>query len=119
MEDGKVALTPELSAPREAFWVEYLRIEVDAAACSGEAVTVRYGAPNPDFSRTWQIHDGQRAIMTPVFKAFRDIVAPAGCVRGVYRAPDLSMFPFWMFVDLPVDERALRTSQSYAGRLGS
>ena len=121
-EDGKRVLVPQLSAPREAFWVEYLRIEVDAAACGGEPVTVRYGAPNADFSRTWPIHDGQRAILTPVFKAFRDIVPPAGrpgCVRKVYRAPDLSVFPFWVFVDLPADPRALRTTQTYAGPAGS
>lgn len=122
-DEGKRVLVPQLKAgPREAFWVEYLRIEVDAAACGGEAVTVRYGAPNEDFSRAWPIHDGQRAIMTPVFKAFRDIVVPAGrpgCVRRVYRAPDLSVFPFWLFVDLPADDRALRTSQTYVGPPGT
>ena len=122
-DDGKQVLVPQLQpGPREAFWVEYLRIEVDAAACGDEPVTVRYGAPNEDFSRAWRIHDGQRAIMTPVFKAFRDIVVPAGrpgCVRSVYRAPDLSVFPFWVFVDLPVDDRALRTSQTYAGPPGT
>jgi hypothetical protein len=122
VEDDKIAIAPQFaSGPREAFWVEYLRIEVDASRCAGEAVTVRYGAPNEDFTRVWTIHEGQRAIMTPVFRAFRDIVTPAGrpgCVRGVYRAPDLSVFPFWMFVDLPTDASALRTSQAYAGHIG-
>jgi hypothetical protein len=121
-DDGRQVLVPELgTGPRDTFWVEYLRIEVDAAACGGDAVVVRYGPPNEDFSRTWTIREGQRAIMTPVFRGFRDIANPPGrpeCVRGVYRAPELSAFPFWMFVELPADERALRTAQGYAGPFG-
>lgn len=121
-EGGLLAFAPALPDPpgvRGKFWVEYLRIEVDPAACGPEgAVVVRYDPPQQDLTRVWKVARDQASILTPVFRSFRDITVPAaaqGCVRGVYRASSLKPFPAWLFIEVPADLHRLRAVQGYDG----
>lgn len=103
--------------PDPRFWVEYLRIDVEPGACGPDgAVLVRYAPPLADSTRAWTIRPAQASILTPVFQSFQDILEPApGCVRAVYRAPNLAALPGWMYVEVPAAPRELRAVQSYRG----
>ena len=126
-EHGRLLIRPSDSSllppeQRHAFWGEYLRIDVDAAACgSPPSVTLRYDARDADHNFTRAIPlaptgpTSKVTVLAPVFQRFVGIEVAgdaAGCVQAVYHPKDVATIPVWLFAVLPEDAARVRLYQS-------